>query len=109
MVWSQSPPGIARATALSLLPQYLSPISLPAVQKGLADQDALVRGAAVQALEPLAAQERIRFAAPLLTDPIRSVRIAAARLLAGTSSNLLQDGQREALDHAISELIASEN
>src|SRR4029077_17459055 len=83
---------IARATALTLLPQYLSPASLPAVQKGLADQDALVRSAAVQALDPLAAQERIRFAAPLLMDPIRSVRIAAARLLAGTPPNLLQDG-----------------
>ena len=109
LIEDSAQPAIARATALTLLPQYLSPASLPAVQKGLADQDALVRGAAVQALDPLAAQEHIRFAAPLLTDPIRSVRIAAARLLAGTLPNLLQDGQREALDHAISELIASEN
>jgi tetratricopeptide (TPR) repeat protein len=109
LIEDSAEPAIARATALTLLPQYFSPASLPAVQKGLADQDALVRGAAVQALDPLAAQEHIRFAAPLLTDPVRSVRIAAARLLAGTPPNLLQDGQREALDHAISELIASEN
>jgi len=109
LIEDSAQPAIARATALTLLSQYLSPTSLPAVQKGLADQDALVRGAALQALEPLAAQERIRFAAPLLTDPIRSVRIAAARLLAGTPPNLIQDGQRGAMDHAISELIASEN
>ena len=47
-------------------------------------------------------------AAPLLTDPIRSVRIEAARLLAGTQPDLLQDAQKAALDRAISELIASE-
>jgi Tfp pilus assembly protein PilF len=47
-------------------------------------------------------------AAPLLTDPIRSVRIDAARLLAGTPPNLLQPPQKDALDQALSELIASE-
>ncbi len=44
----------------------------------------------------------------MLTDPIRSVRIEAARLLAGTQPNLLQESQKTALDRAISELIASE-
>src|SRR5208337_5579550 len=43
-----------------------------------------------------------------LTDQIRSVRIEAARLLAGTPPDLLQDAQKAALDRAISELIASE-
>jgi tetratricopeptide (TPR) repeat protein len=109
LIEDSSQPAIARATALTLLPQYFSPASLPAVQKGLTDQDAFVRGAAVQALDPLAPQERVHFAAPLLTDAIRSVRVAAARLLAGTPSNLLQDGQKIDLDHAIAELIASEN
>jgi Tfp pilus assembly protein PilF len=109
LIEDSSQPGIARATAFTLLPQYLSPASLPALQKGLIDEDALVRSAAVQALEPLPAQERVRLAAPLLTDPIRSVRVAAARLLAGTPPNLLQDAQKQALDHAVSELIASEN
>jgi tetratricopeptide (TPR) repeat protein len=109
LIEDSSQPAIARATGLTLLAEYLSPASLSAVRKGLTDQDALVRGRAVQALEPVAAQERIRFAAPLLRDPIRSVRIAAARILAGTPPNLLQDGERDALDHAISELIASEN
>ena len=109
LVEDSSQPGIARATAFTLLPEYLSPASLPALQKGLMDEDPLVRSAAVQALEPLAAQERVRFAAPLLTDPIRSVRVAAARLLAGTPPSLLQDAQKQALDRAVSELIASEN
>ncbi len=101
-------PGIARATALNLLPDYLTPASVPAVQAALGDNDALVRREAVRALEPLPPQDRVHLAAPLLTDPIRSVRIEAARLLAGTSPELLQEGQKTALNRAISELIASE-
>lgn len=101
-------PGIARATALSLLPQYLTPASIPVVQAALRDNDALVRGAAVRVLEPLSPQDRVRLAAPLLIDPIRSVRIEAARLLAGTPPALLQEGQKTALNRAVSELIAAE-
>ena len=78
------------------------------MQSALNDNDALVRRQAVQALEPLPPQERVRLAAPLLTDPIRSVRIEAARLLAGTQPNLLQESQKTALDRAVSELIAAE-
>ncbi len=101
-------PAIARATALSLLPQYLTPSSLPAVQAALGDSDALVRAQAVKALDPLPPQERVRLGAPLLGDPILSVRIEAARLLAGTQPDLLQDAQKAALERGVSELIASE-
>ena len=108
LVIDSAKPAIARATALSLLSQYLSPVSIPAVQSALGDSDALVRLEAVRSLEPLSPQNRVRLAAALLTDPVRSVRIAAARLLAGTSPDLLQKGQKAALDGAIAELIASE-
>ncbi len=101
-------PAIARATALTLLPEYLTPSALPTVQAALSDSDALVRGQAVKALDPLPPQERVHLAAPLLTDPIRSVRIEAARLLAGTAPDLLQEAQKPALARAISELIATE-
>jgi Flp pilus assembly protein TadD len=101
-------PGIARASALGLISQYLTPASLPAAQAALADSDALVRAAAVRALEPLAPQGRVSLAAPLLSDPIRLVRIDAARLLAGTPPDLLQEAQKTALDRAVSELIDSE-
>ncbi len=107
LIADSSKPGIARATALSLLPQYLTPVSVSTVQAALGDSDPLVRSQAVRCLEPLPAQERIRLAAPLLTDPIRSVRIEAARLLAGTSPGELQASQK-ALENAMSELIASE-
>jgi tetratricopeptide (TPR) repeat protein len=108
LIGDTAQPGIARATALSLLPEYLTPTSAPAVRAALSDEDALVRREAVRALEPLPPQERVRLAAPLLNDPIRSVRIEAARFLAGTSPELLQEAQRTALDRGVSELVASE-
>ena len=108
LIADSSKPPIARATALSLLPDYLTPRAVPVVKQALQDPDPLVRTEAVKALEPLSPQERLQMAAPLLTDPIRAVRIEAARLLAGTPASSMQDGQRSALDRAISELIDSE-
>ncbi len=107
LIADSTKPGIARATALSLLQQYLTPASVSTVQAALGDNDPLVRSQAVRCLDPLPAQERLRLAVPLLTDPIRSVRIEAARLLAGTSPGKLQASQK-ALENAMSELIASE-
>src|SRR5271166_2078592 len=108
LVSDSAKPAIARATALSLLPPYLTPASVPTLQAALGDADALVRREAVRSLEPLSPQDRVKMAAPPLTDPVRSVRIEAARLLAGTPPNLLQESQKTALDRATSELIASE-
>lgn len=108
LILDPTKPGIARATALSLLPQYLTPAGVPAIQTALGDADSLVRAAAIRSLEPLSPQDRVGLAGPLLTDPIRSVRLEAARLLAGTPRDLLSTGQETALEQVIAELIASE-
>ena len=108
LITDSAQPAIARATALNLLPEYITPSSAPVLQAALNDGDALVRREAVRALEPLPPQDRVRLAAPRLSDPIRSVRIEAARLLAGTPPDLLQEAQKTALDRGISELVASE-
>jgi Flp pilus assembly protein TadD len=108
LILESGQPAIARATALALLRDYLSPASLGAVRAALTDGDPLVRAAAVRALEPLPPEERVRLGASLLGDPVRSVRIEAARLLAGAPPQLLGPGQTAALDRDISELIASE-
>src|SRR5262249_2931474 len=96
-----SKPAIARATALSLLLRYLSAASLSAIQSSLADSDALVRVAAVRALEPLSPNEKVQLAGRLLSDPIRAVRIEAARLLAGSPTELMHSSQKTALDAAM--------
>lgn len=108
LVGDRSRPAIARATALTLLAPYLTSAGLATVQDALGDDDALVRAAAIGALEPLLPSEKVRLAAPLLNDPIRSVRIAAARLLIGIPADQLQASQKSALDRATQELIASE-
>ncbi len=100
-------PGIARATALALLREFLSPASLPAVEAGIRDADALVRVAALGAVEGLPPDRLTALAAPALRDPIRSVRIAAARALAGAGPSLPAD-RRTDLDRALAELVGSE-
>jgi Tfp pilus assembly protein PilF len=102
-------PAIARATALTLIPEYLNAATISSVRMALGDSNALLRAAAVRALEPLSFEERAAMAGPLLADPVRIVRIDAARMLAGAPPNLLPGSQKPLLDHAISELVASEN
>lgn len=69
-----SVPGIARATALSLMRSHPDP---DAIQAGLRDADPLVRLGAVMAAEAQA-PESLR---SLLSDPVRAVRIEAGRAL----------------------------
>lgn len=76
-------PAIRRATLLAELPSYPSQRSLELVALGLKDADPLVRNAAIEALPALAgAPQQAMLLAPLLNDPIRAVRIAAAWQLA---------------------------
>lgn len=76
-------PAIRRATLLAELPSYPSQRSLELVALSLKDVDPLVRNAAVEALPALAgAPQQAMLLAPLLNDPIRAVRIAAAWQLA---------------------------
>ena len=79
-------PAIARATALWLLRSHDGPETLTALGRGLGDPDPLVRLGALGGAEGVAPEERAGLVAPLLTDPVRGVRIEAARLFAGDES-----------------------
>ena len=70
-------PGIARATAVTLLPAHLTAASLPALQKAAADPDPLVRLAAASVMDALSPKDRLRVGVTLLWDPVRAVRIEA--------------------------------
>jgi Flp pilus assembly protein TadD len=59
--------------------------------------------AAVSVLEAVEPQTRLRLAAPLLQDTIRTVRIEAARVLAPLDKARLSAEQRAALDRALAE------
>ena len=71
-------PAIARATALSELGGYMDSNGLAAAQAGLRSPDNLVRLAAAELFLETDAATRWEALAPLLRDPVRSVRIAAA-------------------------------
>jgi hypothetical protein len=76
-----SAPSIARATALIELAGYLSPFSIGTVQKGLGNDDPLIRGAALDALET-APPDTKTGAFELLNDPVLAVRLKAVTILA---------------------------
>ena len=98
-------PGIVRATGLSLLRESASRLSLDAIREGLADRDPLVRIGALRGLESLAPASRIGLAEPLLSDPLRAVRLEAARVLAPVPRTELTAAQRTVLNQATVEYI----
>ncbi|MEN8006114.1 MAG: tetratricopeptide repeat protein [Candidatus Krumholzibacteriota bacterium] len=96
-------PGMVRATALSLLPNYPSPESTAAFARALADEDALVRYTAVNNASAATGQEFVDLLAPLLFDPVGSVRIMAASRLADAPDEMLKPYQQEALAKSLAE------
>ncbi|MCV2891256.1 multiheme c-type cytochrome [Ruegeria aquimaris] len=74
-------PGIVRATALFLLQPALTADNAELLTPLLADSDPLVRSGAVAMQRPLSAEARAARLIPLLQDPLRTVRIAAAKEL----------------------------
>ena len=99
---------VARASAIQRLGRYLSPVTLPVVRKGLADPDPLVRTAAVGSLSGADAGTRARLLPPLLDDPIRVVRMDAARALVGEPESQVTPDDRAKLARALDEYVAAE-
>ncbi len=96
-------PAIVRATALSLLRNYPPDAVIPVIKRALADEEPLVRHTAIVQSEELSPEERVELIAPLLWDPVRAVRIEAARSLAGVPSDFLKADQREKLPEVLGE------
>ncbi|MDJ0906892.1 MAG: tetratricopeptide repeat protein, partial [Woeseiaceae bacterium] len=95
-------PGIARAAAIEALAPPFSEQDIETLVRALADPDPLVRVGALASLRGFAPAEKARFAGPLLTDPVKSVRIDAALAFADTV-DLLDAGGRRAFDEAAAE------
>ncbi|MDQ5908470.1 MAG: hypothetical protein QG599_561, partial [Pseudomonadota bacterium] len=99
---------IARASGAILLGERLNPAAFEAIRPLLTAADPLLRSAAVQALEALPPELKVRHLLSLLDDPVRLVRIEAARALAAVPTQNLNDSQRQALQRGVAEAIASE-
>jgi predicted CXXCH cytochrome family protein len=103
-----SHPAIARATALAQVNAALGKTTLDAAAAGLRDPSPLVRLAALQSLANAPAAARVSLVAPLLSDPLKAIRIEAASLLAPVPSDQLNVEQRAAFERAGEEYIASQ-
>lgn len=79
---SEPYPGIAKASALAALSSHQDPAITEILRKQLASEDPLVRMGAVQGLEGLPPGWALILGEVALTDPVRAVRLEAARVLA---------------------------
>lgn len=101
-------PGMVRASALSYLDAAGSPGSLDAVRMGLAAADPLIRRASLSALDHLESSERYSIAYRLLGDPVKSVRIEAARQLAAMVNADLPAPQASQLNKTVNEYVEAQ-
>jgi tetratricopeptide (TPR) repeat protein len=109
LILDRDQPGIARASALSLLPRFASSASVPAIAAAVADPDPLVRAAVPRILSHTASPGTVQAALSLLRDPVRAVRVEAARALSGMPRQAMSAEQRSALADATGELVAAES
>jgi tetratricopeptide (TPR) repeat protein len=103
-----SMPEIARATALSQMRSYPAPDAQQSIAAALSDRSDLLRTAAVQGSEGLQPAVRVRLLMPHLDDPVRAVRIEAARALASVPKDLLDTAQIRAIDSVLGEYRAAQ-
>jgi tetratricopeptide (TPR) repeat protein len=93
---------MVRASALELLyPQDQN--SLQTLISAVRDSDGLLRTMAVRGLERLPPQYRVEVLPPLLEDPLRAVRIEAARALSSVPGTALDEQQTKAFALALDE------
>ena len=96
-------PAIRRATAASLFGQDAFSGSRDALGRALQDPDPLVRSGALESARALEPSERVALVAPLLRDPILTIRIDAARSLAAVPKESMRPQERADFEAALAE------
>jgi tetratricopeptide (TPR) repeat protein len=108
LVRRKDSPDIVRATAVSLLNVYPTEASQRVRRNSLEDSSPLVRAAAVRVLTSDSAASLLQQTLPLLRDPMRIVRVAAAGRLAAAAPQLANSEFRKDLNDAIAEFRAGQ-
>jgi predicted CXXCH cytochrome family protein len=101
-------PAIARATALSMLSAFAPLATNEAVHEGVADESALVRRATTHAMSNSQPAASASVLAPLLSDPVRDVRIETAEVLAGLPPENLPTEIAAAFNRATEEYVGAQ-
>jgi predicted CXXCH cytochrome family protein len=107
IVANQDESAIARASALERLAGLSGEAALLSAEAALDDPSPLVRAAAVAVHEQLPPLQR-RAVAPLLGDPVRTVRMQAARTLAPLAEDAFSADELEAFRGAAAEFVSAE-
>lgn len=108
LIRDKGTPNIARATALTEIGPYLNQATVDVIPLALADPDPGVRAAAVGALEQTPINMRVSLAFRMLDDPVRAVRIEAARMLMTVPAGELSPPQWALLNKAMQEYVAAQ-
>jgi tetratricopeptide (TPR) repeat protein len=98
-------PVIVRATVLNALQAYPGERTDDAMRRALADEDALMRLTAVDAITHQTPEGLVERLGQMLFDPVRAVRIRAAARLGGVGREYFKAYQRDALDKELAEYI----
>ncbi|WP_455366402.1 multiheme c-type cytochrome, partial [Kaarinaea lacus] len=101
-------PGIVRATAINLLRNYSYPRLPELLDVAYLDEDPLIRAEVANLLEVVEPRMRLKYAMRLVKDPVRVVRMNAARALVETPENLFQPSDYKAFQSALNEYIAAQ-
>ena len=100
-------PPIVRASALAQL-RHEPYLGLEARIRAAQSRDPELRAAAADNMDGLSASQRLEVLTPLLEDPVRAVRISAARGLSSLPLDQMDARVRSAFDAALSEYIAAQ-
>jgi predicted CXXCH cytochrome family protein len=96
-------PAIVRATALASIQTPTQSQTARVLTRSLADLDPMVRRAAAELAASIPAEARVGVLAPLLDDPVRGVRLAAARSLADLPPETFDSATAAGLERALQE------
>jgi predicted CXXCH cytochrome family protein len=99
-------PAIVRASALSRLASDPTPFVVEIASRAQNDGDELVRRAAVGIIAAAEPATRVRYLPRMLADPVRAVRIEAARALAAIPPERIPANSRADLSRALDEYVA---
>ncbi|HRZ01655.1 MAG TPA: multiheme c-type cytochrome, partial [Burkholderiaceae bacterium] len=100
-------PAIARAAALQALADSRAPQAGEELRRAVASPEPLLRLAAAHGLVTLPAEARVAVGAPLLSDPLRVIRIDTAAALAGAAPESLA-AHRVAYERALAEFMQAQ-
>lgn len=107
LIANRSMPAIVRASALEQLSREPAEGAAERI-RATQDSDAEVRTAAANSMEGLSVAQRVEALTPLLTDPVRAVRVTAARNLSFVPIDELREETRPAFQAALQEYIATQ-